>query len=59
MLLGTELVIDHVPLGFPDALDDDLTGGLGGDTAKVLGLDLDADHISQLGVGQCAAGLLQ
>ena len=46
-------------LGLPDTLDNDLAGGLGGNAAKVLGLDLDADHIPQLGVGDGPAGLLQ
>ena len=51
MLLGVELIVDHAPLGLADALDDNLTGGLGGDAAEILGLDLDADHVAELGVG--------
>lgn len=59
MLFGVKLVVDHAALGLADALDDDLAGGLGGDAAKILGLDLDADHVAQLGVGQGLPGLLQ
>ena len=59
VLLVAELVIDHALLGLADALDDDLAGGLGGHAAKVLGLDLHADHVAQLGLGQDQAGLLQ
>ena len=59
VLLGAELVVDHAPLRLTDALDDDLPGGLGGDAAEVPGLDLDADHVPQLGVGDGAPGLLQ
>ena len=59
MLLGVELVIDHAALRFPHALDDDLAGGLGGDAAKIAGLDLDAQHIAQLRPGQRGPGLLQ
>ena len=51
MLLGGELVEDHAPFGFPDALDDDLLGGLGGNPAEGLGLDLLVDQVAQLALG--------
>ena len=59
VLLGGELIIDHAPLGLAHTLDDHLAGGLGGDAAEVTGLDLDADHVAQLGLGQLGAGHLQ
>ena len=59
VLLGGELVEDHAALGLPHALDDDLPGGLGGDAAEVLGLDLDAQHVPELGPGQGLPGVLQ
>ena len=59
VLLGGELVVHHALLSLPDALDDDLPGGLSGDAAKALGLDLDADHVPQLGAGEGGLGLGQ
>ena len=59
MLLGGELVEHHAALGLPHALNDDLTGGLGGDAAEVLRLDLDAQHVAQLGPGQSLPGVLK
>ena len=59
VLLGGELVVHHALLRLPDALDDDLAGGLGGDAAKALGLDLNADHVPQLGPGEGGLGLGQ
>ena len=38
------------PFGLPDALDDDLLGGLGSDAPEVLGAHVDVYQISQLGV---------
>ena len=49
MLLGGELLIDDAPLRLADALDNDLLCRLGSDTAKLLGLNGDADHVAQLG----------
>ena len=57
--LAHELIIDHIPFRFPNALDDDLTGGLGGDAAEVFGFDLTAHHVTQLHVGQGTTGFLQ
>ena len=59
MLLRGEALEDHAALGLTHALDDDLTGGLGGDPAKVAGLDLNAQHVAQLRPGQRGPGLLQ
>ena len=39
VLLGGELIINHAPLGLTHTLNDDLAGSLGGDAAKVPGLD--------------------
>src|SRR5699024_9385790 len=41
VLLRGKLVIDYAPLRLADALDDDLLGGLGGDTAEFLRLNRD------------------
>ena len=57
--LAHELLVDHVALRLPDALDDHLAGGLSGDAPKILGLDLTAHHVPQLHRGQEPAGLLQ
>ena len=59
LLLGAELVIDHPLLRLTDALDNDLAGGLRGYPAEVPGLDLHADHIAQLGLGQGVSCLVQ
>ena len=59
VLFGAELVVDHPLFRLPDALDDDLPGGLGGDAAEGPCLDLYAHRVAQLGLGQGAAGLLQ
>ena len=59
MLLGGELVKNHAPLRFPHSLNDDLPGGLGGDTAKVPSLDLEGDHVPQHGLGQLGLGFFQ
>ena len=59
MLLGTELVVYHSPLGFPHALNDHLAGSLGGNTPKVPGLDLNSDHIPQFSMGQFLPCLFQ
>ena len=56
MLFRGEFVKDHAALGLADALDDDLLGGLGGDTAEVLGFDLFVDQIAELHVGIDAPG---
>ena len=58
-LLGGELVVNHPLLGLPHTLDNDLAGGLGGDAAKGPGLDLYAQHVAQLSLGQLGLGLLQ
>ena len=49
-------LIHHAPLGFPDALDDHLLGGLGGDAAKFGDVHRDVDGVSNLGVGVNAPG---
>ena len=54
-LIGVAL-IHHAPLGFPDALDDHLLGGLGGNAAKLLVIHRDADLIARLGICLIAAG---
>ena len=54
-LIGVTL-IHHAPLGFPDALDDHLLGGLGGNAAELLVIHGDADLIARLGVCLVAAG---
>ena len=59
MLLGGKFVVDHTALSLAHTLNDDLTGSLGGDAAKVAGLDLNADNVAQLGTGQLFAGLFQ
>ena len=59
VLLGGVFIGDHPPLGLPDALDDDLLGRGGGDAAKILGVDVDADLVPQLGRGGIGPGLLQ
>src|SRR5699024_5679984 len=48
VLLRGELVIDYAPLRLADALDDDLLGGLGGDTAEFLRLNRDGDDVPDL-----------
>lgn len=58
-LQALEAVVDHVPLRLPHALDDHLTGSLGGDAAEVLGLDFLADDVTQMGVGQHLLHVLQ
>ena len=57
MLLGGEGIEDHGALRLPHTLDDDLAGGLSGDTAEVLGLDLNAQHVAQSHPGQSPAGV--
>ena len=59
VLLGGELIENHPPLRLAHALDNDLAGGLGGDAAKIFGLDLNAQHVSQLGPGQGPLGVVQ
>ena len=59
VLLGGELIVYHATLGLAHTLNDDLPGGLGGDAAEVPGLDLNADNVAQLGVGQLQPGLVQ
>ena len=51
VLLGRERVKDHAALGFPDALDDDLLGGLCGDAPERLRFDLGVHQIAELRVG--------
>ena len=38
-----KLLVDEPFFCFPDPLDDDLLGGLGGDAAEILGFDFDVD----------------
>ena len=57
--LAHKLLVDHVALRLPDALDNHLACGLGGDAAEVLGFQLAAHHVPQLHCGQEAPGLLQ
>ena len=59
MLLAGVLVGDHAALGLANALNNNLLCGRGGDTAKILGLDIDADLVAQLGVLGIGLGLLQ
>ena len=40
-------VEDHLPLGFPELLYDNLLGGLGSDTAKLVGVDLDLHLVTR------------
>ena len=49
-LIGIALVY-HAPLGFPDALNHNLLGSLGGDAAEFLNIHGDADGIAHLHVG--------
>ena len=46
-------------LRLPDALNDNLAGGLGGDASEILGADLAGHHVAQLDMGQAPAGILQ
>ena len=57
--LGGVVLVHGAPLGLPDALDDDLLGGLGGDAAEGGYLHRDADHISQLRAGIHVPGGVQ
>ena len=50
MLLGGKGVEDHAALGLADALNDDLLGGLGGDAAELLRLDIDVHEVAELRV---------
>ena len=49
MLFGGKLLIDDAALGFANALNDDLLGGLGSDAPELLGLHGDGDHVAELG----------
>ena len=59
MLLAGILVGDHAALSLADALNNDLLGSGGGDTAKILGFHVDADLVAQLGILGIGASLLQ
>ena len=48
MLLGVELVVDHAPLGLPEALDDDLLAVSGGDAPELHVVHGDVHHAAQV-----------
>ena len=48
VLLGVELVIDHAPLGLPEALDNDLLAVAGGDAAELRVVHRDVHHVADL-----------
>ncbi len=59
MLFGAELIINHAPLGLTHPLNNHLPGGLGGNAAKVAGLDFHPHHVPQTGGGELLPGFLQ
>ena len=56
--LGVQVVL-RVTLGFADALQDHLLGGLRGDAPEAFRRRLDHDHVADLGVRHDLAGLVQ
>ena len=48
--------VSHAPLGFPDALNDHLLGGLGGDAAEFLDVHGDVHRVAHLNVGVIVPG---
>ena len=67
VLLAGELVVDHIALGFFQALDDDLLSVAGGDAAEIHVVHGDADGLAHadgtgdglgVGAGDLAAGIL-
>ena len=47
MLAGAVLIVSHAALGLADALNDDLLGSLCCNAAELLGLDANADKVTQ------------
>jgi hypothetical protein len=58
-LLAGVLLEDDFALGLTQTLEDDLLGRLGGDAAGVLGEDLDADRVAEVGAGRELARFFQ
>ena len=58
VLLGVELVIDHAPLGLPQALDNDLLAVSGGNAAKLHVVHRDIDDAAYIHPAVLGPGLL-